>query len=191
MYVNHAQDTKPNVIFLSWSMGLFVWRRCVCGGMNRGGYSSTQGSKISKPEGRGEDGEGGCSGEGFGVVGVGFCSNPSTRIPWKDHRAGRFVAAPSSSLWLVTAGEQMLELQQGVRMIPAPHSHTAGRSHSTSSSHTHNLLMQGAHGLPAHTTHSLGWLSKTDAHLALLPHIKDEHKCFPLNYVASEMYYCC
>lgn len=53
----------------------------VCGGMNRGGYSSTQGSKISKPEGRGEDGEGGCSGEGFGVVGVGFCSNPSTRIP--------------------------------------------------------------------------------------------------------------
>lgn len=53
----------------------------MCGGLNRGGYSSTQGSKISKPEGRGEDGEGGCSGEGFGVVGVGFCSNPSTRIP--------------------------------------------------------------------------------------------------------------
>lgn len=30
----------------------------MCEGMNRGGYSSTQGSKISKPEGCEEDGEG-------------------------------------------------------------------------------------------------------------------------------------
>lgn len=165
MYVNH--DPKPHVIFLSWSMGLVVLRWGVCGGMNRRGYSSTQGSKISKPEGCGEDGEGGCSGRVLGWWGLAFVPAPTTRILWKDYRAGWFVTAPSSSLRLATMGKQMLELQQGVQMTPARHSHTAGRSHSTSSSHTHTLLKQGPTG-SQHTHHSLEWLSKIETHLAVL-----------------------
>lgn len=89
--------------------------------------------------------------EGFGLAGVGFCSNPSTRIPWKDHRAARFVTVPGSFLWLVIEGKQILELQQGVRIIPAPHSHTAGWSHSTSISHT-QPAEAGAHRGTTHTT---------------------------------------
>lgn len=194
MYVNHVQDTKSLVIFLSWSMGLFVLRWGVCGGMNRGGYSSTQGSKISKPEGCREDGEGGCSGRVSGLVGVGFCSSSSTRIPWKDHRVGWFVTALSSPFWLVTASEQMLELQQGVRMIPAPHSHTAGQSHSTSNSHTQPAVAE-AHRLTTHTHCSLGWLSKTDAHLTLFTsaclHQRWTLMLPPKTMFAPEMYYGC
>ncbi|TNN66641.1 hypothetical protein EYF80_023175 [Liparis tanakae] len=52
------------------------------------------------------------------------------------------------------AGEQMLELRQGVRMIPAPRYHTAGRSHSTSSSHT-QPAEPGAHRLTTQH-HALG-----------------------------------
>lgn len=95
MYVNHAEDTKPNLIFLSWPGGLRVLRWGLCGAMNRRGYSSTQGSKISKPEGFWEDGEGGCSGRVSGAAGVGFCSDPSTRIPWKEADLSR-PRAPSS-----------------------------------------------------------------------------------------------
>lgn len=126
------------------------------------------------------------SGECFGVVGVSFCSDPFTRIPWKDPRAGRFVTAPGSPLWLVTAGEQMLELQQGVRMIPATRSHTAGRSHGTSSSHT-QPAEAGAHWLTTHTTRSGAPQRPTHTYRCslLLPDIKDEHKCFAPNYVCS------
>lgn len=48
--------------------------------MKRGGYPSTQGSKISKPEGCGEDGEGGYSGRISGQWGLAFVVAPSTRI---------------------------------------------------------------------------------------------------------------
>lgn len=187
MYVNHVQDTKSLVIFLSWSMGLFVLRWGVCGGMNRGGYSSTQGSKISKPEGCREDGEGGCSGRVSGLVGVGFCSSSSTRIPWKDHRVGWFVTALSSPFWLVTASEQMLELQQGVRMIPAPHSHTAGQSHSTSNSHTQPAVAE-AHRLTTHTLFARVTLKDrrtlNTVHFCLLTS-KMNINASPQNYVCS------
>lgn len=52
-----------------------------------------------------------------------------------------------------SGGEQMLDLQQGVQMIPAPHSHTAGHSQSTTSSHRQPVE---AGGLGPSTHHSLG-----------------------------------
>lgn len=53
------------------------------GGMNMGGYSSMQGSKISKPEGCREDGEGGCSGRVLGQWGLAFVPTPPPGSPEK------------------------------------------------------------------------------------------------------------
>lgn len=174
--------TKTHVIFLSWSMGLFVWRWGVYEGMNRGGYSSMQGSKISKPEGCGEDGEGWCSGRVF--WGLAFVPTPSTRIPWKDHQAGWFVTALGSPFWLVTAAKQMLELQRGVWMIPAPRSsHTAGMvTQHQQFSHTQPAEAGGPRG-SQHTPLARVTLKDrlTLYHRSLmLPYIK----CFGLNYVS-------
>lgn len=143
--------------------------------MSRTGYSSTQGSKISKPEGCGEDGDGWMQQEGFraGRVGggVGFCSSPSPPgSPEKITEQADSSQLPNSSPRLAGTGRQMLELQQGVQMIPARHSHAVGRSHNTSGSHTHTRLKHGAHGLLiyTHTQHSLEWLSKMETHSAKL-----------------------
>lgn len=53
------------------------------GDLNRRGYSSTQGSKISKPEGCGEDGEGGCSRRVSGWWGLAFVPTPPPGSPEK------------------------------------------------------------------------------------------------------------
>lgn len=157
------------------------------------GSWSTQGSKISKPEGCVEDGEGGCSGRVLAVA-VAFVPVPIHQDPPE-----KITEQPDSSQLpalrprLAGTGKQMLELQQGVRMIPARHPHAARRPHNTSSSHslslspshtqthTHPAEAWGPQAPHAHTRLSLEWLSKMDTHSAKL----DEHKRFQLNYPHS------
>lgn len=55
----------------------------MCGGMNRRGYPSTQGSKISKPEDCGEVGEGRFSRRVSGWWGLAFVPTPPPGSPEK------------------------------------------------------------------------------------------------------------
>lgn len=68
------------------------------GGMNREGYSSMQGSKISKPEGCGEDGEGGCSRRVLRWRGLSFVPSPPPGSLEKITEQAGFVTAPGSPL---------------------------------------------------------------------------------------------
>lgn len=131
MYVNRTPSS-----FLCHDPGDYWCRGGVSGGAVSGaGSSSTQGSKISKPEGCVEDGEGGCSGRVLvaAVAVVAFVPAPLHQgLPEKITEQPDSSQLPARPPRLDGTGKQMLELQQGVRMIPARHPHAARRPHNTS-----------------------------------------------------------
>lgn len=170
--VTSALETGARVIFLWWSRGLFEWRLGVWVGMSRESYSSTQGSKISKPE----SWRGWVQREVFWGGGkLAFVSSPPPGSLEKITEQADSSRLPRSGLWLVGAGGQMLELQQGARTSPAPRSHTAG---------TAPLEQKGPAG-SQHTAHRLSDSQRRTHILVLLlpPHIKDEHHRFAPNRV--------
>ena len=166
MYVNHAEDTKPHLIFLSWPGGLRILRWGLCGAVNRRGYSSTQGSKISKPEGFWEDGEGGCSGRVSGRQGLAFVPTPPPGSPEKR---------------LICHGPELCGLigRDGRADVGA----AAGGSDESSTSLSHGgmvLQHRPSGGPPAHgTRRSLARVALKDGDTLG----NDEHKCFPQNDV--------
>lgn len=170
--VTSALETGAWVIFLWWSWGLFEWRLGVWVGMSRESYSSMQGSKISKPE----SWRGWVQREVFRGGGkLAFVSGPPPGSLEKITEQVDSSRLPGSGLWLVEAGGQMLELQQGVRTSPAPRSHTAG---------TAPLGQKG----PAGSQHTAQRLSDSQRRthilvLLRLPHIKAEHHRFAPNRV--------
>lgn len=118
---------------------------------------------------------------------VGFCSSPSPPgSPEKLTEQADSSQLPSSSPRLAGTARQMLELQQGVQMIPARHSHAVGRSHNTSGSHTHTHTAQTwgprAPHTHTHNTRSSGSQRWRRTQQSFFFVIKDEHKRFPLNY---------
>lgn len=129
MHVNRTPSS-----FFCHDLGDYWCRGGVSGGAVSGaGSPSTQGSKISKPEGCVEDGEGGCSGRVLVAVVAAFVP-----APLHQGLAEKITEQPDSS-WLPArpprlagTGQQMLELQQGVQMIPARTPHAAPRPHNAS-----------------------------------------------------------
>lgn len=173
-------------------MGLFVWRWGVCGGMNRGGYSSTQGSKISKPEGCGEDGDGGCSGRVSRWWGLAFVPTPPPGSPEKITKQAdlsRLRALPSDWFWRAS---RCWSCSRGFGWFQ-PLALTPQDGLTAPAALTHNLLKLGPTG--SHHT-PLAWVTLKDTRT-----LSTFHFCFliskmninasPLTMFASEMYYGC
>lgn len=83
-----------------------------------------QGSKISKPEGCGEDGEGGCSGRVGWWWGLAFVPTPPPGSPEKiteQAHSSRLRALPSD--WIRRAS-RCWSCSRGLGTSPSPHSHT-------------------------------------------------------------------
>lgn len=172
--------------------------------MSSEGSSSTQGSKISKPEGCVEDGKGGCSGRVLVVAAVAFVPAPLDQDPLK--RLPSSLICHSSQLLPPIGWDGLADVgaAAGVQMIPARHSHAARRPHNTSSdpfplslslslslsphlpppstpkhtlTHTHPAETWGPQPPLSHTRLSHEWLSKMETYSAKL----HEHKRFQLN----------
>lgn len=120
--------------------------------------------------------------EFFNWRGLSFVPTPSAESPEKITKpadSSHLQARPTDWLQRVS---RCWELQQGVRMSPAPHFHTTGWSHRTSSSQT-RPAGAGAHRLTTHTFRSGAFqrLNHTQHCSLALPHIKDENKYFTLD----------
>lgn len=164
MYVSHAYDTGTLVIFLSWSMGLFVWRWGVCGVWTGEAIPPCRGLRYQsrKTVGRMErvDATGGFWGSGGWLL-----FHPLHQDPLK-RSLSRLIRHGSRLFPLIGYGGK------------ADVGGAAGGLDNFSSSLSHcGMVRQHQHlshttcwsrGPQTHNTHHLvGWLSKTDTHLPL------------------------